>query len=65
MTLKLRVGSLFKNFWHNVKHADRPIIADISLFVLFKERFDLSNLKIIWYNPWSNGKINDMSKWTL
>ena len=68
MTLKLRIDSLFKNFWHDVKNANRPIIANISLFVLFEERFDFSNLKIIWYNPWSNhgnGKINDMSKWIL
>ena len=62
MTLKLRIDSLFKNFWHYVKTADRPIIADISMFVLFEERFDFSNLKIIWYNPWGNGKINDVSK---
>ena len=62
MTLKLRIDSIFKNFWHNVKNADRLIIADISLCVLSEEWFDFSNLKIIWCNPWGNGKINDMSK---
>ena len=47
MTLKLRIDSLFKNFWHDIKNADRPIIADISLFVLFEIFFCRVQIKRI------------------